>query len=157
MNIIEFLRSIDGLGQLWAADGQFLGILSSNQYDQNSICNPNGIYGSSHSATSIRAEYSMYGGEYGVYSPYNSYCVQPPAIFSQNQIVLMVTRNRYAVTNGVQIVDPDILLIAYSSNAHSAPNPLNAYTRMHRDNQNFLVSLSQSFGHGLPMDNRNLH
>lgn len=152
MNILEFLRSIDGLGQLWAANGQFLGILSSNQYDQNSICNQNGIYGSSHSATSIRAEYSMYGGEYGVYSPYNSYCVQPPAIFFQNRTVLVVTRNRYAVTNGVQIVDPDLLFIAYSSNAHAALNPLNAYTRMRRDNQNFVSSLSHSIGLGLPMD-----
>ena len=152
MSIVEFLRSINGLAQLWAADGQFLGVLSSNQYDPNSICNPNGIYGSSWSATSIRAEYSMYGAEYGVYSPYNLYSVEPPAIVFQNQIVLMVTRNRYAVTNGVQTVDPDLLFIAYSSNNYAAPNPLGTYTRMRRDNQNFIASLSQSFGLGLPMD-----
>lgn len=69
MSIIEFLRSINGLGQLWAADCQFLGLLSSNQYDPNSICNPNGIYGSSWSAMSIRAEYGMYGSEHGIFSP----------------------------------------------------------------------------------------
>lgn len=102
----QFLRSIDGLGQLWAANGQFLGVLSSSQYDPNSICNPNGIYGSSWSATSIRTEYSMYGSEYSTYSPYNSYCLNPPAIIYQNQVVLIVTRNRYAVTNGVQVIDP---------------------------------------------------
>lgn len=152
MSIIEFLRSINGLGQLWAANGQFLGVLSSNQYDPNSICNSNGIYGSSWSNTSIRSEYGMYNSEYGIYSPYNPYSVQPPAIVFQNQIVLVVTRNRYAVTNGVQIVDPDLLFIAYSGNAHAAPNPLNAYMQMHRDTQNFVSSLSQNIGLGLPMD-----
>lgn len=30
MNILEFLRAINGLGQMRAADGQFLGVLSSN-------------------------------------------------------------------------------------------------------------------------------
>ncbi len=152
MNIIEFLRSINGLAQLWAANGQFLGLLSSNQYDPNSICNPNGMYGSSWSATSIRTEYSMYGAEYGVYSAYNPYCVQPPAIVFQNQIVLVVTRNQYAVTNGVQSVDPDLLFIAYSSNNYAAPNPLNTYTQRHRNTQNFVGSLSQSYGLGLPMN-----
>lgn len=113
MNILEFLRAIDGQAQLWANDGQFLGVLSSNQYDPNSICNPNGIYGSSWSATSIGAEYSVYGSKYGAYSPYNPYCVNPPAIFYQKQVVLIVTRNRYPVTNGVQSIDPDILFVAY--------------------------------------------
>lgn len=152
MSIIEFLRSINGQGQLWAANGQFLGVLSSNQYDPNSICNPKGIYGSSWSATSIQAEFSMYGSEYGVYSPYNLYSVQPPVIVFQNQIVLVVTRNPYAVTNGVQSIDPDLLFIAYSSNTHATPKPLNTYTQRHRNTQNFVGSLSQSFGLGLPMD-----
>lgn len=156
MNILEFLRAINGLGQMCAADGQFLGVLSSNQYDPNSICNPNGSYGSSYSFTSIRNPSGIYGGTFGLYSPYNSYCLNPPAILYQNQKVLIVTRNPYAMTNGVQVIDPDLLFAAYSSNASAAPGPLSAYTRMHRDSANFVASLSQSNGYGLPMDNRNL-
>lgn len=150
MNILEFLRAIDGQAQLWANNGQFLGLLSSNQYDPNSICNPNGIYGSSCSATSIRAEYSMYGGEYGMHSPYNPYCLNPPVIFYRNQRVLVVTRNTYAITNGIQVIDPDLLFAAYSSNTHAAPNPLNVYTQMYCDNLNFITSLSQSIGRSVP-------
>ncbi len=156
MNILEFLRAINGLGQMCAADGQFLGVLSSNQCDPNSICNPNGSYGSSYSFTSIRNPSGMYGSTFGLYSPYNSYCLNPPAIFYQNQRILIVTRNPYAVTNGIQVIDPDLLFAAYNSNAHAAPDPLSIYTRMYRDSANFVASLSQSIGYGLPMDSRNL-
>lgn len=144
MNILEFLRAIDGLAQLWAANGQFLGVLSSNQYDINSIFNPNGLYGSSCSPTSIRAEYSIYGGEYGMYSPYNSYCLNLPVIFYQNQGVLVVTRNRYPMTNGIQVIDPDLLFIAYNINARAVPDPSSIYAQMHCDNLNFVASLSRS-------------
>lgn len=157
MNIIEFLRASNELGQLWINDGQFLGLLSSNEYEPNSICNPNGIYGSSYSVTSIRNPSGLYGSTWGIYSPYNPNSLCPPAIVYQGQVVGFVTKNRHLCTNGLSTIDPDLLFAAYSSNVHAAPNPLNAYRRMHRDTQNFVTSLSQSIGHGLPMDNRNLH
>lgn len=98
----------------------------------------------------------MYGSTSGLYSPYNSYCLNPPAIFYQSQRILIVTRNPYATVNGIQVIDPDLLFVAYSSNAIAAPDPLTIYTRMYRDSANFVASLSQSIGYGLPMDNRNL-
>ena len=152
MNILEFLRAIEGQAQLWTHDGQFLGLLSSNRYDSNSICNPNGTYGSSYSVTSIRNPNGLYGSAWGIYSPYNPNSLHPPAIVYQGRVVGFVTRNRYLCTNGVPIIDPDLLFAAYSSNTHAAPNPISAYTQMYCDNLNFLTSLSL----GLPMDNRNL-
>lgn len=152
MNIIEFLRAIDGQAQLWTNDGQFLGLLSSNQYDPNSIYNPNGTYGNSYSLTSIRNPSSLCGSTWGIYSPYNPNSLCPPAIVYQGQVIGVVTKNRHFCTNGVPTIDPDLLFATYSSNNYVAPNPLGAYTRMHRDTQNFVASLSPSFGLGLPMD-----
>lgn len=131
MNILEFLRAIDGQAQLWTNDGQFLGVLSSNQYDPNSICNPNGTYGSSYSVTSIRNPSSLCGSAWGTYSPYNPNSLCPPAIVYQGQVVGFVTRNRYLCTNGVPTIDPDLLFAAYSSNARATPNPHNLYTQMY--------------------------
>ncbi|WP_223280225.1 hypothetical protein [Nostoc sp. PA-18-2419] len=45
MQILDFLVDINGIGQLWGANDQFLGVLSNNQYDVNSISNPHGMYG----------------------------------------------------------------------------------------------------------------
>ncbi|HEY9800286.1 MAG TPA: hypothetical protein V6D25_08000 [Leptolyngbyaceae cyanobacterium] len=114
MTMLEFLTAINGAGQLWAGNGQFLGLLSSNRYDVNSISNPHGMYGSQHGLYSISNQYGMYGGQHGLYSPYNSYCLNPPIIFYQQQAVLMVTRNSYVQTNGLQVIDPDLLIIAYT-------------------------------------------
>jgi hypothetical protein len=80
MTVLDFLTAIDGVAQLYAADGQFLGVLSSNQYDLNSIFNPNGIYGSTWGIFSIRNPSSLYGSSYGIYSPYNPNSLNPPII-----------------------------------------------------------------------------
>jgi hypothetical protein len=63
MNLQEFLLSINGCATLVASDGTFLGVVSSNQFDLNSICNPNGQYGSPHAFNSVRNQHSMYGGK----------------------------------------------------------------------------------------------
>ena len=123
MTIVEFLQAIDGIGQIWAQDGQFLGLLSSNPNDPNSIINPT-TYGNSYSYTSIKNSYSSYGGAYGVYSPYNHYCPKPPVILYQGQAVLVVTRNSYAQTNGLPVVDPDTILGIYSQLSQQYVSPL---------------------------------
>ncbi|AUT03906.1 hypothetical protein CLI64_27915 [Nostoc sp. CENA543] len=123
MSIIDFLISMNGVAQLWASDGQFLGTLSSNLYDPNSISNPHGMYGSSQGIYSIRNSYGLYGGLYGVHSPYNNYCINPPIILYQGQPVLMVTKNSYVMSNGLPVVDPDLLLGLYAQLSHSIPTP----------------------------------
>ena len=45
MNLQQFILTINGSAALMAADGTYLGLVSSNQYDRNSICNPHGKHG----------------------------------------------------------------------------------------------------------------
>jgi hypothetical protein len=127
MTVLNFLAAVNGVAQLYAADGQFLGVLSSNLYDLNSICNPNGIYGSSWGIFSIRNPYSLYGSTYGIYSPYNPNSINPPVIWYQGQPMLVVTKNSNVLTNGLPIIDPDLVLGIYGQLANTAPNPTTAY------------------------------
>ncbi|HEY9634934.1 MAG TPA: hypothetical protein V6D14_16140 [Coleofasciculaceae cyanobacterium] len=124
--ILEFLIAANGDAQLCASDGQFLGKLSS-QHDDNSIINPNSPYGNPHSATCIQNSASPYGGACGQYSPYNLTCLNPPIILHQSQPIAAVTRNSYAQTNGLSIVDPDFLLGLlfgmYAKFSNAIPNP----------------------------------
>jgi Flp pilus assembly protein TadD len=121
MNLQEFLLSINGYATLVDSDGTFLGVVSSNQYDLNSICNPHGQYGSPHALYSVRNQHGMYGGSHGIYSPYNPHCIQPPAIVYNGSVVLVVTRNTHLTSFaygtqllcGVPIVDPDFLFAVY--------------------------------------------
>ncbi|MBH8565257.1 hypothetical protein I8748_24260 [Nostoc sp. CENA67] len=105
MSILQLLTQINGIAQIWAADGQFLGLLSTDRYDPNSISNFQGNHGSYHGIYSIRNPHGLYGGEHGIYSPYNPYCNNPPIITYQGQPVLMVTRNSYAHHNKSSIID----------------------------------------------------
>ena len=63
--------------------GKYLGNLSANQYDPNSVSNPYGRYGSEHSTDSINNPYGQYGSRYSNDSPNNPYATNPPAIQSK--------------------------------------------------------------------------
>ncbi len=63
-----------------AADGTYLGKLSSNPYDPQSVANPYGKYGSPYSPTSINNPYSQYGSAYSTMSPNNPYAIKPPVL-----------------------------------------------------------------------------
>lgn len=65
---------------LLAQDGQFLGMLSSNKYQSDSVMNEYGSYGSKYSSTSIFNQYGQYGSRYATYSPFNPYTSTPPQI-----------------------------------------------------------------------------
>lgn len=64
------------------ATGKYLGNLSSNQYDPNSVSNPYGKYGSQYSQDSINNPYGTYGSEYSNSSPNNPYATNPPIIIT---------------------------------------------------------------------------
>lgn len=70
--------------QLYAADGQYLGNMSANPYDANSISNPYGQYGSPYSSTSINNPYSTYGSPYSNLSPNNPYSSSSGYIMPQD-------------------------------------------------------------------------
>ena len=60
--------------------GQYLGNLSSNKYDPDSVSNPYGRYGSQYSPDSINNPYSAHGSPYSPTSVNNSYASSLPVI-----------------------------------------------------------------------------
>ncbi len=60
--------------------GKYLGILSNNRYDPDSVANPYGRYGSKYSPDSINNPYSKYGSRYSNDSINNPYATNPPVI-----------------------------------------------------------------------------
>lgn len=97
---------------LFAQDsqGQFLGVLSSNKYDSESIINTFGQYGSTYSSTSILNKYCDYGSEYSSLSAYNKFASNPPIICKlENGVytpLAFLTKN----TLKEPALDPDILI-----------------------------------------------
>lgn len=80
---------------LIAQNNQYLGRIASNTFDNYSILNQYGPYGSEYSATSIFNNYSAYGSTYGQYSVNNPYCSVPPRLFISGVFKGVVTTNRY--------------------------------------------------------------
>lgn len=80
---------------LMAQDGQFLGALTSNKYNIDSIMNQYGRYGSKYSSTSIFNQYGRYGGRYAQYSPFNPYTSTPPKIIFKGICIGVLSINKY--------------------------------------------------------------
>ena len=89
------LRIRTGESFLVAADGQFLGILSSNKFQTESVMNEYGSYGSRYSSTSIFNQYGNYGNEYNTLSPFNKYSQTPPRIFLRGDLVGYLSVNQF--------------------------------------------------------------
>ncbi|WON74038.1 hypothetical protein [Nitrosospira sp. Is2] len=64
--------------------GKYLGNLSSNPYDANSVSNPYGRYGSEHSSDSINNPHGQYGSRYSNDSPNNPYATNLPAVYGND-------------------------------------------------------------------------
>lgn len=62
-----------GPPKIYSSDGKYLGDLSSNQYDPNSVSNPYGKYGSQYEMDSINNPYGRYGSPYSNESVRNPY------------------------------------------------------------------------------------
>ena len=67
--------------RIYAADGSYLGKLSTNRYDPESISNPYGRYGSPYGNT-LANPFSKYGSPYSSESWRNPYTMSAPRIFS---------------------------------------------------------------------------
>lgn len=68
--------------QIYSQDGKYLGNLSANPYDPNSVSNPYGRYGSRYSPDSINNPYGQYGSRYSNQSPNNPYATSVPIIIN---------------------------------------------------------------------------
>jgi hypothetical protein len=67
--------------ELYSNDGKtFLGKLTTNIYDSESIYNEYGTYGSKYSANSIWNKYGTYGSEFSDESAFNDLATKPPII-----------------------------------------------------------------------------
>ncbi len=67
----------------WLEDGRsgkYLGNLSANPYDPESVNNPHGRYGSPYSQDSINNPFGQYGSPYSSDSANNPYATNPPVI-----------------------------------------------------------------------------
>jgi len=64
--------------------GRYLGNLSTNQYDPDSVGNPYGRYGSPYSEDSINNPHGKYGSSSSNDSPNNPYATNPPIIIDQS-------------------------------------------------------------------------
>lgn len=79
-----------------ASDGQFLGKLSLGKFDNESVSNEFGPYGSRYSSTSIFNQYSTYGSQYSALSPFSQYSHTPPKIYLRGSLWGVLTINNMA-------------------------------------------------------------
>ncbi|MFJ5625625.1 copper amine oxidase N-terminal domain-containing protein [Peribacillus loiseleuriae] len=86
---------IEGELLLYAQDGKYLGKLTTNVYDSESVFNTYGTYGSKYSSKSIFNEFGTYGSKYSSKSPFNEYASSPPLIIYNGELIGYLTINKY--------------------------------------------------------------
>ena len=97
----------DVLGaQIVASDGTFLGLVSRDRIDPNSILNEQGPYGSSIYPNSIFNPYGTYGSRYAALSPFNEFSPSPPKIVKNGAQMGSLSANQYIMG----AIHPDELL-----------------------------------------------
>lgn len=84
--------SLEG-ATILADDGEFIGKITTNSYDSQSILNEFGRFGGKFSSTSIFNDFGRYGGEFSRMSPFNQTTSTPPRIFKGERFVGYLTRN----------------------------------------------------------------
>lgn len=92
--------------KIFAEDGTFLGNISNNRFDSDSLLNRFGSFGNRFSSCSLLNRYCPYGNPYSVLSPFNRFTTTPPKIVKDGQIIRFLSKNPY-VSNAI---DPDEFL-----------------------------------------------
>ncbi|WP_405113724.1 hypothetical protein MHH28_07945 [Paenibacillus sp. FSL K6-1217] len=80
----------------------YLGKLTTNKYDKDSIYNEYGTYGSKYQTKSIWNEYGVYGSNFSQESAFNNLASKPPAIVYDGAIIGHLTSNT-TIPDGVNI------------------------------------------------------
>lgn len=88
-------RQLSGESYIEAADGTFLGKLTPNRFDTESIFNQFGPYGNRFSQTAIYNRFSPYGNQFSNLSAYNKFTQTPPKLFVKGKFMAYVTVNEY--------------------------------------------------------------
>jgi hypothetical protein len=89
----EEMRASAGESFLVADDGVFLGRLTTNTFDQQSVFNTFGPHGSEFSQTSIYNNFCPYGGNFSPQSPFNNFSNTPPKIYVRGNFIGYLTTN----------------------------------------------------------------
>ena len=100
------VRKLNRESYIEAGDGVFLGRLNPDRFDDESIFNQFGMYGSRFSPSSIFNQFSTYGNGFSIWSPYNQFSVDPPKLYVKGRFVAFLTKNQMRRPG----VDPDELL-----------------------------------------------
>lgn len=103
------LQSLDELegSRLVAADGKYLGRVTRNAYDAESLANEYGTYGNSYNSISIFNDYGTYGNPYNQLSPYNEYSRTPPRFERDGKIIAYLSANEFVSPR----VDPKVFQV----------------------------------------------
>ncbi|NES19807.1 MAG: hypothetical protein F6K41_12975 [Symploca sp. SIO3E6] len=88
-SLFASLLSLNNIGQLYADDETFLGLLSTDSWNDLSIINPR-TYANPYTLDSIQNKNGLYGSTHGLFSPYNSHSLTPPWILVDGQPVIAV-------------------------------------------------------------------
>ncbi|QHT63890.1 hypothetical protein GXP70_12270 [Paenibacillus lycopersici] len=98
---------------LYSNDGKtYLGKLTTNKFDSESVFNEFGDYGSSFSKTSIWNEFGTYGGEFSNQSPFNKFATKPPIIIQNKKVVAYLSVN----TTLGNVISPNTLYDTLKNN-----------------------------------------
>jgi hypothetical protein len=91
LNSEEFFQLLGS--RVIAPDGTYLGMVIADTANPQSIINSWGQYGFSQSLTSIFNPSIPYGGETGIFSPFNAQSPSPPSIFKDGKFFTYLTDN----------------------------------------------------------------
>jgi len=80
--------------EVWSQDNEFLGYVTRNYYDYESLSNPYGRYGDEYRDLSIWNPYGWYGNYHSKYSAYNCYADFPPKLYLNKVFVGYLTTNK---------------------------------------------------------------
>jgi hypothetical protein len=80
---------------IMAEDGTYLGKLTSNELDTDSLLNEFGPYGNQFSPKSIFNEFGTYGSEFSSQSPNNEFASTPPKIYVNGKLYGYLTVNEF--------------------------------------------------------------
>jgi len=113
-----FVMGWDLSGQVTSDTGYtvYLGKITNNKFDPDSICNPFGIYGSPYSATSMFNQNSIYGNQTSTFSVDNLSAKAPPVIvdsrlydpkatYNSSGVIGKITTNAIRFQNHVTLTE----------------------------------------------------
>lgn len=98
-------QKVKGPLSLYSNDGKtYLGKLTANEFDSDSIYNEFGTYGSKFSTNSIWNEFGTYGSKFSTYSAMNDLATKPPLILDGNGDVVGYLTTNTNIKGGVSPV-----------------------------------------------------